>query len=535
MNNMKKIILILTAVVLGINAWAQGTLDQGIKMYNYKKYQTAQGILAPMADKDPMANYYLGLSYLGLGDIEKAGATFSKFPEDPANISGTARVAYAKKDVTRGNQIVKDLAAKAKKKDWQQQKYAADAITYSEGGDNNQAIAWYKDVLTKNPNETSTHIGIGDAYRKVAGGGGEAMTNYEFVSDKDPKNSLALSRIGDLWYDARNYPSALDNYARAKEADANNPLPYSSLADAYARSGRYKLALENIQQYLKLSDNTTEDQLRYTRILYLGQSYCDAAAKAKEIMQGPMTSDVKTEMYGILGFSQAECGDSIEAMKNIRTYFSMQQPSKILPGAYIQYGKLLLKLNMLDSAGYYYTKGIAGDTAGNKTDIYRQIAEAFKAKKEYCKSAEWYDNLIKANPSTQAGDYAWRSIMYYYCKDYTSGMASATDFATRHPDQPSAIYWQGRIQMAVDSEATTGSAEPYFQKWLATPGDKKPNDLKGAYTYLMYYYFHKGDKEQLAVYKEKIRAIDPKDRSLLEIEEAEKAPANKTKTKTKAK
>jgi tetratricopeptide (TPR) repeat protein len=382
----------------------------------------------------------------------------------------------------------------------------------------------------------STHIGIGDAYRKVPGGGGEAMTNYEFVTEKDAKNSLAYSRIGDLWYDARNYQSALDNYAKAKEADASNPLPYKSLADAYSRSGRYKLALENIKQYLTLSDNTMDDQIDYARILYLAQSYCDAATNAKQILNNQLSPAGTTEMYGILGFSQAECGDSIEAMKNIRTYFAMQNPKNITPGAYIQYGKLLLKLNMLDSAGYYYTKGIAGDTAQNKTDVYRQIAEAFKSKKEYCKSAEWYNNLIKANPSTQAGDYAWRSIMYYYCKDYTNGMASATDFATKHPDQPSAIYWQGRIQMAVDSEATTGSAEQYFIKWLAMPGDKKPNDLKGAYTYLMYYYFHKGDKENLTVYKEKIRAIDPKDRSLMEIEEAEKAPAAKpTKTKTKVK
>jgi hypothetical protein len=532
---MKKSILILTTVFLSAGAWAQGTLDEGIKMYNYKKYATAQRILSPLAEKDAMANYYLGLTYLGNGELDKAGAIFSKFPEDPANMSGNARVAFAKKDAAKGNQMVKDIAAKGKKKDWAQEKYAADAITYSEGGDYNQAVTWYKDVLTKNVNEMSTHIGIGDAYRKVPGGGGEAMTNYEFVTDKDPKNSLAYSRIGDLWYDARNYQSALDNYAKAKDADASNPLPYRSLADAYSRSNRYKLALENIKKYLELSDNTQNDQIDYARILYLAQSYCDAAGKSKELLSSQLTPANKTEMYGILGFSQAECGDSVEAMKNIRTYLSMQNPKQITPGAYIQYGKLLLKLNMLDSASYYYSKGVAGDTTSNKTDVYRQIAEAFKAKKEYCKSADWYDNLITANPSTQPGDYAWRVIMFYYCKDYSRGMKAADDFATKHADQPSAPYWQGRVQMAIDSDATTGSAAPYLEKWFATTGEKKPSDLKSAYIYLMYYYYHKEDKTNLGVYKEKLRAIDPTNKSLLEIEEAEKAPAGKTKTKTKTK
>ncbi|NDC43413.1 MAG: hypothetical protein EBZ77_18005 [Chitinophagia bacterium] len=60
----------------------------------------------------------------------------------------------------------------------------------------------------------------------------------------------------------------------------------------------------------------------------------------------------------------------------------MQDPKKLKPGDYVEYGKLWLKLGNVDSAGYYYNKGLEGDTARNKTDIYRQIAEALRNKKD---------------------------------------------------------------------------------------------------------------------------------------------------------
>lgn len=534
MYNLRKAMITMAFIAFGIHAGAQEqSLAGGIKMYNYERYKTAQGILTPLADKDPMANYYLGLSYLESGNISQASATFAKYPNDYANISGTARVAFMSNDPAKGMSIAKDLASKAKKKEWLPEKYAADAITYTEGGDYTQAAAWYKDALTKNDN-AETHIGLGDAMRKIPGGGGEAMSNYESVTEKDKNNSLAFTRIGDLWYEARNYQSALDNYAKAKDADASNPLPYKSLANAYSRSGKYKLALQNLQTYLEHSDNSDADQMEYVRALYQAQSYCDAAKLAEKMLGGAKEQARKTELYGILGFSQADCGDSVQALKNLRAYFQMQDPKKITPGAYIQLGNLYMKLGQLDSAGYFFQKGIAGDTSRNKTDLYRKIAEEYKSKKDYCKSAEWYSNLTKANPETQPADYAWRVIMYYYCKDYTNGMTAANEFTAKYEaTQPSAYYWQGRTAAAIDSEATTGGAVPYFTKWIEKVGpnyDKK-NELKGAYEYLLYYYYNKKDKDNEKIYKDKLLAIDPENRSVKDIEEQEKAPAKKPATK----
>ena len=535
---MKKVMMMLTAIVISVSALAQSVQD-GIKMYNYEKFQSAEQILTPLSATDPMANYYLGLCYIQDGDYTKASATFGKYPEDLANLSGTARVAFMNKDATKGMQIARDLAARSRKKEWQAEKYAADAITYTTGGDYQQAVSWYKDVLTKNPGDAATTLGLGDVYRKIPGGGGDAMNNYEAVTEKDAKNSLAFTRIGDLWYEAKNYQSALDNYAKAKDADNTNPLPYKSLSNAYSSSGKYKLGLENLQKYLDLSDKTGKDKVEYLKALFLAQSYCDAATNAKQMLNDVTEPKAKTQLYGILGFSEAQCGDSIDAIKNVRIYLSRQDVAKVLPADYVNVGKLFMKTGMLDSAVFYYNKGIAGDTAQNKTDIYRQIAEAFKTKKDYCNSAAWYDNLIKANPGTQPADYAWRGIMYYYCRNYDNAMKAFNDFSTKYPEQPTIPFWQGRISAAIDSEATSGAAVPYFMKWfdIVGPNYEKKNDLKSAYEYLLYYFYNKKDKDNMNIYKEKIRAIDPNDRALKDLEEIEKqanapkktAPATKPK------
>lgn len=521
----KKLFVLLTALLITNTINAQ-TLADGIKMYNYHRWQSAQKILLPLSATDVRANYYLGLSYIQLGDINSATTAFQKFPDDPANISGIAQVAFAQGDPTKGMQLAKDLAAKAKKKEIEPLRFAAEAIINSQGGDYFQAIAWDSMAFKRGAHDAALFIALGDAFRKITGGGGEAMNNYEHASEVEAKNSLAFSRIGDLWFDASTYKLALENYTKAKECDNTNPLPYKALADAFQRSGRYAKALENMQQYMKLSDNSFTDRKLNTEILFQAKNYCDAIISAKELMNyKPIPDSVITELYGIIGFSQINCNDSLNAVSSLHTYFSRQKQSRIRAIDYIEFGKLWLKLDNLDSAARYYSLGLSADTSLDKTDTYRQLADAFKAKKNYCKSAEWYDNLVKSNPETQASDYAWRGIMYYYCGDYQSTITKMTEFSKKYPDQPSAYLYAAKAGAAIDSTDTSGLALPFFNQWLEKVGpsyDKK-NELKTAYGYMLVYYFNKEDKANIAVYKDKIRALDPNDRYLKQIEELEKA------------
>ncbi len=530
---MKKTLVIFVALLWSVNVWSQ-TINDGIKMYNYERYQSAEKILAPLAAGNPMANYYLGLCQLADGKLSDAKASFGKFPEDVANMSGMARAAYAENNATQAMQILQTVVSKAKKKDWEPFKYAADAINYSDNASANiqQAIDWYKTALQKT-DDADVHIALGDAYQKMQGGGGEAMNNYEHVSDKDPKNSLVFYRIGALWYAAHAYPDALTNYNKAKDADPSNPLPYRDLAYVYERVAKYEEALSNDKKYLDLSDNSCEDKIHNAEILYLAKHYPEAIAAANEIIA---KCPVSPAIYGILGFSQQKSNDTVNALKNAGRYIQTQAPKKITTDDYLNYAWILLMNKQTDSANFYFNRTLQSDSAKDKSDIYRQIAEGFKTNKDYPKSAMWYSRMISENPATGAADYAWATIMYYYAKDYPNAAKTAEQWEAKYPDPPSGTYWRGRVAAAVDNEAKEGSAIPFFDKWLGIvgPNHDKKNDLKTAYDYELLYYFNKENKEKIKEFEDKISAIDPNDDLLKQIQDFEKKTEEHDKAVKKA-
>lgn len=504
----QSIVMMAAAVALTVNVKAQ-TLEEGMKMYNYERYQTAKKILEPLAGTNPLANYYWGLSELQIGNKDKAREIFMKHPNSYANMAGLARVLFVEGKIDEGMKAATELAAKAKKKEWEQLKYAAEAITYTDGGDPNQAIGWLKTALT-NYDNNDTRIVLGDAFQKTSGGGGDAMNNYEKVAEKDPKNSLAFSRIGKLWYVAKNYSLALENWSKAKDADPSNPLPYRDLADAYSYVGKYELSKQNIEKYLELSDKTDDDIEKYMDILFLAKNYKEAVAKAEEMLG---KGKEKVRYYGILAFSQYELKDSVNALKNAEKYFSKQSPAKIFPNDYRMYAKILLQNSKTDEANSYFYKAVEIDTAKNKSEAYRENAEALKSSKEWLLASKWYSRIIAEYPdNAKVLDYYWAGYTALFGKDYDAAAKGFELMEAKFPDQPSATYWRARTAMAVDSEAKEGSALPFIEKWLGISQqgyERKNNDLMYAYQYLALYHFNKKDKAKALENIQKIEAIDP--------------------------
>ncbi len=523
----QSIVIMAAAVTLAVNVKAQ-TLEEGMKMYNYERYQTAKKILEPLAGTNPLANYYWGLSELQIGNKDKAREIFMKHPNSYANMAGLARVLFVEGKIADATKAASDLAAKAKKKEWEQLKYAAEAITYTEGGDPNQAIGWFKTALT-NYDNNDTRIALGDAFQKTSGGGGDAMTSYEKVVEKDPKNSLAFSRIGKLWYDAKNYNLALENWNKAKDADPSNPLPYRDLADAYSYTGKYEQSKQNIEKYLELSDKTDDDIEKYMDILFLSKNYKDAAAKAEEMLGKGI---VKTRYYGILAFSQYELKDSVNALKNAQTYFSKQAPEKIFPKDYRMYAKILLQNSKVEEANNYFNKAVESDTTKNKSEAYRENAEALRTAKEWMLASKWYNRIIAEYPdNAKAIDYYYAAYTAYYGKDYDAAARGFEKMETKFPDQPSATYWRGRVAMAVDNEAKDGLAIPHFEKWLGIQQqgyERKKADLMYAYQYMALYYYNKGDKANTEVYLKKIEELEPDNGLIKQIRGAISKPAGKS-------
>lgn len=527
---LKQSIIVLAAVVLSVTASAQ-SLSEGVKMINYERYESAKKILTPLAATDPVANYYLGLAELNLGNVEAAKTIFSKYPDNNANISGMIRIAFLNGNEAGAMQLATNLADKARKRDWEPLKYAADAVTFgvanSKGGDIQKAIEWYKKAIETSDN-AELRIAQGDAYKLLPTGGGEAANNYEKAVDKDPKNSLAHSRIGKLWYEAKTYKLALESYEKAKEADPSNPLPYCDLADAYSYVGNYELSKKNLEKCLELSDKTMADQIKYMNVLYLSKDYAGAAQKAQEMINKG-SKDPRT--YGLLGLSQLELKDSANALKNSRIFFSQHDPKKIFPSDYRAYAKVFLLNNMADSANFYMNKAVSMDTSTNKSDAYRQNAEALRSAREWALSAAWYKKLVDEYPAdAKATDFFYYGYTYYYGHDFANAAKAYEQMETKFPDQPSATYWRGRTAAAIDSEAKEGLAVPFYDKWLKMEiagYTRGSNDLMQAYQYLAIYYYNKNDFKKTEEYVAEIEKLEPSNQLIKTLRDAIKSQKKK--------
>ena len=524
----KTIVMMAAAAVLNVAAKAQ-SLEEGIKMVKYERYESAKKILEPMAAGNPTANYYLGLAELGLENKDAARIDFMKYPADLANISGMARLAFESGNAAEGQRLAQSVADKAGKKDAQPLVFAADAINYG-GGNTQQAIDLYKKAIEKKLDNVDLRIGLGDAYMKQPAGGGEAMNNYEAAVAKDAKNSLGYSRIGALWYAARNYKDALENYNKAKDADPSNPLPYRDLANAYTYVGNYTLANQNLDKYYELSDKSVDDKIQRANIKFLAKDYTAAISQIQELESAGNVQ--KPYMYRLLGYSLYETKDYPNALKNMQLFFSKQDPKKIIPSDYLYMGKIYGQMKNADSTDYYYGKAMTLDTAANKTKIYTDIAESYKSMNTeagYAKSAEYYGKVVQSSATPTATDYYWWGTMNYYAKKYEDAAKIFAEMETKFPTQESAVYWRGRVAAAQDNEGKTGAALPYYEKWLGIVGpnyDKK-NDLLQVYRYGALVNYNKGNKAKTQEYIDKIGTINPNDELATQLKDLMKKPAGK--------
>lgn len=519
----KALVIAAFALIAASQSATAQSVDEGAKMVRYERYETAKKILTPLAATDPRAAYYLGLAELGLENKTAAEAAFKRFPEEPAAMAGLARLAFMNGNRAEGERLVKAVSDKAKKKDLEPLRFAADAWNYG-GAGYTESVAFYNKVLEKGA-DPYARVSLGDAYQKMAGGVGNAMTAYQKVVEADPNNSLAYSRMGSIWYGARLYDSALVNYTRAKNSDPANPLPYRDLANAYFYVGKYDLAKQNADKYYELSDKTPEDKIQKANLEFLTKNYDVAINMMQELLQ---SGQGKPYMHRVIGYSQYEKKNYQAALDAMKTFFATQDPAKVLPSDYLYYGLAQLQLKQTDSADISLNKGLAMDTARDKSETYRRVAEGMKDAKDYTRSATWYGRLVtdSANTKYTSTDWFWWGVMNYYAKDYAAATPIFVGMEAKYPTlMPQATYWQGRIAAAQDADVKTGAAVPLYTKWLESPNSdtytKKNPDLLTAYQYLAVYYYNKGDRAKTDQYISLITAIDPENKTVKEIRTAQ--------------
>ena len=96
--------------------------------------------------------------------------------------------------------------------------------------------------------------------------------------EKDPKNAANYAQLGNAYFDAEQFASAIDNYERSLKLDPNNPDVSTDLGVSYYYTNRTDEALAQFERSLKISPNHTKTLLNKGIVLAFGKENLQAAA-----------------------------------------------------------------------------------------------------------------------------------------------------------------------------------------------------------------------------------------------------------------
>jgi tetratricopeptide (TPR) repeat protein len=507
MKSLKTTMLAAVAFAASVFTAQAQDMAQVKKMFEFGRYATVKKLVGTPSTAE--ANFYLGLAELGLGHKDEAMAIFGKYPDDMMNQSGKARVLFAQQKNTEAHALLATIAAKAKKKDINPLKYAADAIIAS-GTDATKAVEWYKRVVLVQPTGDN-YMALGDAYMYVADGGGGAATSYEKAIQNKATPSYVYARLGDLWYSAKVYDSAEVNYNRAIAADPTNPLPYYRYSETFYQQRKFDLAKENLEKYIANSDQSSYDKLKLANIYYQMRDFKGAIPRFTALLADGENVDYITKA---LMFCYAESGDFANALSTMEKYKAMVKPEAIDANDLGCMSKILRNTPGREAEGLdYLRKSIAANKGADNSATYRTIAEEYRDKQDWANAAIWYNDMLASSPEASLTNVDWfyGGFANYASNDNATAIKHLTRMTELFPSEPTGYYYLGTAQAATDKSGAAGTAIAAYTKYIELEGAKaESKDQVGkAYNYLILNALATKNKSKALEFCNKALALDP--------------------------
>jgi tetratricopeptide (TPR) repeat protein len=305
------------------------------------------------------------------------------------------------------------------------------------------------------------------------------MRNFEEAVTLDPQYSPAYYDLY-AYYFSRDVVKATENFNKYKQnADPGPALDYEEASLKFA-SGDFKGAIDKANQL--------------------------------EAAQGDKAD---ARLHRLKGYSYEKLGDSINAVKEMETFFSKARPDQIVGDNYI-----MLALNSAkfperqDRVDHYLNKAIDSDTAlANRIDYAKKGADFFKKAGNQPKTAEWMTRVVQLNPNPGKVDLYNAGFENFKATNYQRADSIFGLYKTKYPDEVYGHYWSFRSRSVIDSTMENGLAVPDCQRFIEVAESdkvKNKNTLITAYGYMAGYNANvKKDFPAAIGYLDKILEVDP--------------------------
>lgn len=366
------------------------------------------------------------------------------------------------------------------------------------------------------PNDAQALVLTGDAWLRVGGKGGDAMTAYEKAMAANASDTRALFHHGVLNVRSRNNNGARDDFQKLIQIDPNYAPAYAELADLYYRAGMYKEATQMITEYRNRAENSPATQEKYAAFLFLSKDYATALTELNKAMAQDSSNVIVRRLQAYALYETKNYKGALAALERYR---------KVVPEAQqigsdaVYYGRALGRNSREDEALPMLTAAMAKDSTDK--ELQAEVAQLYVKKKQYPQAIAIYKARVRAG-----GEKPSNTDLYYLGDTYEKAgqFASADSMYARivksNPKFALAYYKRGLANTGLDPDAIKGLAKPHFERFIQVVDslgerDKYKPQLVAANKAVAFYYFRKGDKgniERSVPYWQEALNIDPADK-----------------------
>lgn len=532
--HMNKFILSISLLISGSGILMAQSMKDGLRAIDFEKYEQAREIFQKLVQKEPTngENYYfLGQAYLNLINPDSAEITYNAgikiAPATPGNYAGLGelRLIEGKKADAKVH-FDKALSFSKTRSGIYTDIHAIHIVATSMVNTATDKMLEEAEALVlmayeQNKKDYDLLVAAGDVYLEK-NDGGNAATFYERAIAIDPSNPKAFSRVAAIWLRVKNYEAGQTDLNRAFEKDPNYAPAWKYQAELYYAKRNFAKAKDAYATYLRNSEPSSANQIRFARILFLSKDYESALEKIDEIQK---TDKKNIQLYRLKAFSTFEVigtKNDLEKAKSgleaLNYYFEHADPKNIVTLDYLYLGRLESKVPGKDSlALIHMSKALEMDP--DNYEVYTDIAKVFNKQKKFVESGDMYRKYIAVASKVTPADYYLMGKAYYFGKVYGAADSALAKVNELMPNYPDAYFWRGLTLSATDPDSKLETPKPLFDQYITlitadsvkfeANKDKYKRDLIVAYSYLAYYNLARDNKALARENYKKVLELDP--------------------------
>jgi tetratricopeptide (TPR) repeat protein len=553
---MKKIsITLMVAGLLLVHALHAQSLQEGVNDIYAERYKSAKATFEKLIAANPNnidATYWLGQTYIAMGDIAGAKGVYDKALLASANaplvIVGMGHVELNEKKVSEARQRFEAAITMTRGKKGDDPvilNAVGRAITNTyntkdkTGGDINYAVEKLTAAALRDPKNADIFLNLGNAIRKAkpGEGGGEAFTNYQKAAEANPNFPVPYYRMAQLFNTQRNW----DLYEKyLNDAISKDPR----FAPAYYELYYYKLsrldftaAQDMATKYIANSDPDPQADHFKAQTYWAEKKYDDAINISKAIIT-KAGAQTKARTYILLADSYLSKGDTVGARPYIDEFFTRAKPEEITPIHYRIKADIYSAVPGQDELVFNaYLDAVKADTTiEGKVELIKQGAALFRKKALREKEGDLIAMLVQTRPKLSINDLFDATRAYYFALAYPKSLEMASKMKESFPNEVYGYEWRFNNLKILDSSYTENKLIPaateYFEFSQKDTAKYKKQYLAVAGFLLGYYANDAKDGAKALEYLNKMLLLDPTNESLLQIkpklEKSAKQPGQKS-------